>query len=105
MLSLNFIFLYSSCLLGFPTANFVHVFFLLHWQSKYKEDTSATCPILLDEPEFEVHSFPFLYLCMHPHSLSLSHVIIYCLSSFFFLFFFFFFACLFISFPTLTFFP
>ena len=28
------------------------------WQSKHKEDTSATYPILLDEPELEVHSFP-----------------------------------------------
>ena len=33
-------------------------FFLLPWQSKHKEETSATCPILLDEPKFEVHPFP-----------------------------------------------
>ena len=37
---------------------FFSVFFLLPWQSKHKEDTSATCPILLDEPKFEVHPFP-----------------------------------------------
>ena len=37
---------------------FSFFFFLLPWQSKHKEDTSATCPILLDEPKFEVHPFP-----------------------------------------------
>lgn len=39
------------------------------WQSKYKEETSTTRPIPLDEPEVEVHSFSlftFPYLCMHP---------------------------------------
>ena len=30
---------------------------IFFWQSKYKEDTSATRPILLDELELEVHSF------------------------------------------------
>ena len=51
--------------------------FLLIKQFKYKEDTYATRPILLDEPKVEVHPFPFIlfylfffffafpYLCMH----------------------------------------
>ena len=54
--------------------------FLLTWQSKYKEDTSATHPILLDNPEAEVHSFPFFtfpYLCMHPCSLFYIYIYIY----------------------------
>ena len=33
-------------------------FFFSSWQSKHKEDTSITYPILLDEPELKVHSFP-----------------------------------------------
>ena len=33
---------------------------LFSLQSKHKEDASVTHPILLDEPEFEVHLFSFL---------------------------------------------
>ena len=47
---------------GFPathsTGILIYLSPLFFWQSKYKEDTSATHPILLDEPELEVHSFP-----------------------------------------------
>ena len=49
--------------------------FLLTWQSKYKDDTSTTRFILLNELETKVNSFP--YLCIHPYSLSLSYFIIY----------------------------
>ena len=45
-------------------------------QSKYKEDTSTTNPMLLDEPELKVHSFP-------SHAFSLPHVAICFLSSYF----------------------
>ena len=66
-------------------------FFLLHWQSKQNEDTSATHPILLDELEFEVYSFHF---ALFAHASSFSVIITYCLilslSPFSF------FACLFI---------
>ena len=50
-----------------PTLSF---FFLL--QSKHKEDAFATHLILLDEPEFEVQLFPFIFLyipfamCLQP---------------------------------------
>ena len=50
-------------------------------QSKYKEDVPATHPILLDEPEFEVHIFPsllFLFFFAHvPRTtcLWLSHLV------------------------------
>ena len=60
------LFLYFTYLWDFHVANstciLIHLspfpFFFLPWQSKHKEDTSTTRPILLDEPEFEIHSFP-----------------------------------------------
>ena len=55
-------------------------FFPLPWQSKHKEDTSTTCPILLDEPEFKIHSFPL-------HEFALPRVVVCSFFSF---------ACLFI---------
>ena len=37
---------------------FFFFFFFFSQKSKHKEETSPTYPILLDEPELEVHSFP-----------------------------------------------
>ena len=53
------------------------IFIIIFMQSKYKKDTSATNPILLDEPELEVHSF-------HSHAFSLPYVAM-CFLSFSFL--------------------
>ena len=73
-------------------------FSFLPWQSKHKEDTSATHPLLLDEPKFEVHPFslhafslPSIVVCF----LFLSHVYLFLLHTliaalflpFYFLFF------------------
>ena len=48
---------------------FFFVFLITSWQFKYKEDTSATHPILLDEPKLEVypsllHAFPLSCVSM-----------------------------------------
>ena len=61
--------------------SFYFFLFFTSWQSKHKEDTSTTRPILLDEPELEV--YPFLL-----HAFPLSRVT---MCSFLFLFFFYFF--------------
>ena len=39
---------------------FCSLFFFFFLQSKHKEDTSITRPILLDEPKFEIHLLSFL---------------------------------------------
>ena len=78
---------YSFISLLFLKKNlFIYLFIFYYYyylQSKYKEDTSATCPILFNEPELEVHSFP-------SNAFSLPRVAMY-------FFPFSFFACLFIS--------
>ena len=43
-------------------------------QSKHKEDAPATQPILLDEPEFEVHLIPFFLLFLLFCTYSLCHM-------------------------------
>ena len=55
----------------------VYLFPFLFWQSKHKEDTFATRPILLNEPELEVclslsflHAFPLPCVIMCPISFS-----------------------------------
>ena len=58
---------------------FFFFFFILPWQSKHKEDTSATYPILLDEPKFKVHPFP-LHASSLPRVLML-FLFLACLSS------------------------
>ena len=48
--------------MGNSTCILIHLSFFFSFffsqKSKHKEETSATYPILLDEPELEVHSFP-----------------------------------------------
>ena len=64
MLSLNFTFSLFYLFVGLSYGQlhmYTHsslFFFFSSWQSKHKEDTSITYPILLDEPELKVHSFP-----------------------------------------------
>ena len=55
--------------MGNSTCILIHLSFFSFFsrKSKHKEDTSATYPILLDELELEVHSFPL-------HAFSLPHV-------------------------------
>ena len=61
VISKLYFFLYFTYLWGFLAANsiciLIHLFFF-SWQSNHNDDTSATRPILLDELELEVHSFP-----------------------------------------------
>ena len=71
MLSLNPLCLLYICILAFLRLKLVCLLtlllqpcllFSLLLQSKHKKDASATCPILLDEPEFEVQLFPSIFL-------------------------------------------
>ena len=71
----------------FSTANPIYllahsllIVFSFLLQSKHKEDTSVTRPILLDEPKFKIHSFPL-------HEFALPRVVVCSFFSF---------ACLFI---------
>ena len=57
---LAFLRLTLVCLLTLLLQPFLLFYFLL--QSKYKEDASATRPILLNEPEFEVQFLPSIFL-------------------------------------------
>ena len=60
----------NTCMLVDSSSPTLSFFFLL--QSKHKEDAFATHLILLDEPEFEVQLFPFIFLyipfamCLQP---------------------------------------